>query len=107
METTSIQEVKCGSTGMLPVFVPLNRTAPVLTCLLLAAAMAFPQQLATAGEAPVNLGAAATFKVLAASTVTSTGATMVDGDVGVSPGTTVTGAPTITGTLHLGDPIAA
>jgi hypothetical protein len=32
---------------------------------------------------------------------------MVDGDLGVSPGTTVTGSPTITGTLHLGDPIAA
>ena len=69
--------------------------------------MTFPQQLATAGEAPVNLGSAATFGVLAATTVTSTGATMVDGDLGVSPGTTVTGSPTITGTPHLGDPIAA
>jgi len=92
---------------MLPVFVPLNGTAPVLTCLLLAAALAFPQPLATAGEAPVNLGSAATFGVLAATTVTSTGATTVDGDLGVSPGTTVTGSPTVTGTLHLGDPIAA
>ena len=92
---------------MLPVFVPLNEAAPILTCLLLAAALSFPQQLATAGEAPVNLGSAATFGVLAATTVTSTGATMVDGDLGVSPGTTVTGSPTITGTLHLGDPTAA
>jgi len=92
---------------MLPVFLPLNGTAPILTCLLLAAALTIPQHLATAGEAPVDLGSAATFGVLAATTVTSTGATMVDGDLGVSPGTTVTGSPTMTGTLHLGDPIAA
>jgi hypothetical protein len=107
MKTTSIQDVNCESKTMLSVFVPSSGTAPVLTCLLLAAALSFPQQTATAGEAPVNLGSAATFGVLAASTVTSTGATMVDGDLGVSPGTTVTGSPTITGTLHLGDPIAA
>ena len=107
MKNTSIQEVKCGSKARLSVFVPSNGTAPVLTCLLLAAALGVPQQLATAAEAPVNLGSAATFGVLAATTVTSTGATTVDGDLGVSPGTTVTGSPTITGTLHLGDPIAA
>src|SRR6185503_13280976 len=107
MKNTSIQEVKCGSKGMLLGFVPLNGTAPVLSCFLLAAALAFSRQVATAGEAPVNLGSAATFGVLAATTVTSTGATMVDGDIGVSPGTTVSGAPTMTGMLHLGDPIAA
>jgi hypothetical protein len=107
MKNTSIQNPKCGSNVMLSLFVPLNGTAPILTCLLLAAALNFPQQVATAGEAPVNLGSAATFGVLAATTVTSTGATTVDGDLGVSPGTTVTGSPTITGTLHLGDPIAA
>src|SRR5207249_9945955 len=55
----------------------------------------------------VPLGSTATFGVLAGTTVTSTGATTVNGDLGVSPGTTVTGAPTVNGTTHLGDPAAA
>ena len=68
----------------------------------------------TSGQAPVALGSAATFGVLAGSTVTSTGGTTVNGDLGVSPGTAVTGFSTIdggpgtvNGTTHLGDPAAA
>jgi Ca2+-binding RTX toxin-like protein len=64
-------------------------------------------QHAFAAQHPVPLGSAATFGVLASSTVTSAGGTTVDGDLGVSPGTTATGSPTVTGTTHLGDPIAA
>ena len=50
-----------------------------------------------------------TFEILAGSTVTNTGATSVTGDLGVSPGTAVTGFPPgiLTGTLHAGDPTAA
>ena len=57
----------------------------------------------------VALGSAAGFAVLAGSTVTNTGATTVTGDLGVSPGTAVTGFPpgTVVGTIHAGDPAAA
>lgn len=55
------------------------------------------------------LRSAAAFAVLAGSTVTTTGATVITGDLGVSPGTAVTGFPpaTLQGTLHAGDAAAA
>jgi hypothetical protein len=64
---------------------------------------------ASRAEAPVALGSAANFAVLAGSTVTNTGATTVTGDLGVSPGTAVTGFPpgTVIGTTHAGHPAAA
>ena len=62
----------------------------------------------TTATAP-SLGTAASFSVLGGSTVTNTGATLVAGDLGVSPGTTVTGFPpgSVVGTIHAGDAIAA
>lgn len=59
--------------------------------------------------APVVLGTAANFAVLAGPTVTNTGLTSVVGDLGVSPGTAVTGFPpgAIVGSQHAGDPTAA
>ncbi|HEX8600406.1 MAG TPA: ice-binding family protein [Chloroflexia bacterium] len=56
-----------------------------------------------------DLGTAGSFGVLAGSAITNTGPTTVDGDVGVSPGTSVTGFPPgiATGTIHTGDAVAA
>jgi Ice-binding-like len=67
------------------------------------------QESGAGGPAIVPLGTAATFGVLAGSTVSNTGATAVGGDLGVSPGTAVTGFPpgTVSGTIHAGDSAAA
>jgi hypothetical protein len=56
-------------------------------------------------QASVALGSAGNMAVLAGSTVTNTGATAVTGDLGVSPGTAVTGFPpgNLMGTKHAGD----
>lgn len=60
-------------------------------------------------QTPVPLGVAGDFVVLAGSTVTNTGLTLVTGDLGVSPGTAVTGFPpgVLVGVQHAGDPVAA
>jgi hypothetical protein len=64
---------------------------------------------AQAGPAAVFLGTAGTYAVLGASTVTSTGPTVVNGDLGVWPGTAyVAGTPPaiVNGSIHAGDVIA-
>jgi len=75
------------------------RTAAAFVALL------FAPSLAAAQTAP-SLGAADTFAVLAGSTVTNTGPSVITGDVGVSPGSAITGFPPgviVNGTTHAGD----
>ena len=62
-----------------------------------------------AGPAPVGLGTAAPFAVLAGTpAVTNTGPTTITGDLGISPAAAVTGFPpgTVSGTIHAADAVA-
>ena len=63
----------------------------------------------SAGAAPVPLGAADGFAVLAGTTVTNTGPSLIEGDLGVYPGTAVIGFPPALltgGTIHGADGVA-
>ncbi len=55
-----------------------------------------------------QLGSASMFGVLGASAVTNTGDTVIDGDLGVYPGTSITGFPPgiVNGTTYDGDAVA-
>jgi Ice-binding-like/Bacterial Ig-like domain (group 3) len=57
---------------------------------------------------PVSLGSAAAFATLAGSTITNTGASTINGDLGLSPGTAVTGFPPgqVNGARHEADSVA-
>jgi hypothetical protein len=57
----------------------------------------------------VPLGAAGNFRILAGTTITNTGATTVNGNIGVSPGSSVTGFPpgSFTGAKYVADTAAA
>jgi hypothetical protein len=75
-----------------------------------AIAMFIASQPAVAATAPVGLGTAGSFAVLAGTTVTNTGPSLISGDLGVSPGTAVTGFPpgiVTNGTIHTADGVAA
>jgi subtilisin family serine protease len=86
--------------------------APILAAVMLGPSLA-PAVVSAASLLPAlapSLGTASSFAVLAGTTVTNTGPTRVNADLGLSPSTAVTGfAPGVVagGTIHAGDPIAA
>lgn len=61
--------------------------------------------LQTTIQTPIQLAGVNNFAVIAGSSVTSTGATVITGDLGLSPGTSIGGFPPgiLNGTLHIND----
>jgi hypothetical protein len=59
----------------------------------------------TTQQTTLNLGSAASFAILAGSSITSTGGTVITGDLGLSPGSSVGGFPPgiLNGVLHIND----
>ena len=79
------------------------------TTLTLVGLLAAVQSVAAAGPATVGLGTAAPFAILAGTPkVASTGATVINGNLGVSPAAAVTGFPPgiVHGTVHTADAVA-
>ncbi|MEN3365340.1 MAG: hypothetical protein V7606_2614, partial [Burkholderiales bacterium] len=60
---------------------------------------------AAAGLPPVNLGSASTFGIMATSAITNTGNSVINGDVSLDPGTSMTGFETavVNGAIHIND----
>lgn len=80
-----------------------------LCFLVIAALLSAGSFHAALAQTAPSLGTASTYAVLGSSTVTCTGLSTIDGDVGVSPGSAVTGFPPCTvvgGAIHAGDAAA-
>jgi type VI secretion system secreted protein VgrG len=77
--------------------------------LLAAGFIAAASSPASAADARVGLGVAADYAVLAGTTVTNMGNSVISGDLGLSPGSAVTGFPpgdVVNGSQHVADAVA-
>src|SRR6476646_4541303 len=82
----------------------LRRSSGYLAVIAVATFLLLPSQVFAQ-----SLGTAQSFAVLGGSTVTNTGSSVITGNVGVSPGTAVTGFPPGTvggGSIHSNDGVA-
>ncbi len=85
----------------------LKRTIPLTLALLLLSFMIVPA-VSLAYDSSIDLRTADSFAVLAGSEETNTGTSIINGDVGLHPGTSFTGqdTATISGEVHIGDAVA-
>jgi hypothetical protein len=93
-------EVKCGRVNLTKRASAFFLGGALALCLTAANLAAAP-----AGQAPIDLGSAGAFAVLGASTVTNTGPSVINGNLGVWPGTAyVPGTPpaTVNGAIYAG-----
>jgi hypothetical protein len=86
-----------------------GRLRPALfVALVTGASVLLAGGLASAAEAPVGLGTATSYAVLAGQGVTNTGSSVINGDLGTCPNPSITGFPpgTVNGATHANDAAA-